>query len=179
MKDLSISNDQYEVFVGVFPKYNSLLKQEFISMFNKAIEYTNTLISDPFYTVNPDKYFTAIASGSQLVSYVMNKTTNKIESIAIFSVQPIPFNLDTDPVIQCNTVYGEVTKSVDINFDAIGEYARLNNIPRVIFTTPRKGFLRRFDSSYINSGNLYRLMLNQSFYDTQEYSNFKQEFNLK
>ena len=178
-KDLLLDSDSYEVFVGVFPKYNHMLKKDFITMFNKAMEITNSLIDDGFFTPNPEAYLTSISKGSQLVVYAKNKSTMSIEAILIFSIQPVPFNLDTDPIIQCNTVYGEVTKSVDICFSALGEYARLNSIPRVIFTTPRKGFLKRLSDEYKKDGALYRILLNQSFYSTVMYNNFKQEFNLK
>lgn len=178
-KDLFLDNSEYELFVGVFPKYNHTLKKEFISMFNKAMEITNSLIDDEFFTPNTDSYLTAISKGSQLIAYAKNKSTMSIEAILVFSIQPVPFNLDTSPVIQCNTVYGEVTKSVDNCFSALGEYARLNAIPRVIFTTPRKGFLKRLSDDYKKDGALYRIMLNQGFYSTIMYNDFKQEFNLK
>ena len=178
-KDLLLDNDNYEVFVGVLPKYNHMLKKDFMIMFNKAMEITNTLISDEFFTPNTESYLTAISKGSQLVTYVKNKINMSIEAILIFSVQPVPYNLDTTPIIQCNTVYGEESKSVDICFSALGEYARLNGIPRVIFTTPRKGFLKRLSDDYKKDGALYRIMLNQGFYNTEMYNDFKQEFNLK
>lgn len=178
-KDLLLDNDEYEVFVGVFPKYNHMLKKDFMVMFNKAMEITNSLIDDDFFTPNTDSYLTAISKGSQLIAYAKNKSTMSIEAILVFSIQPVPFNLDTSPVIQCNTVYGEVTKSVDHCFSALGEYARLNAIPRVIFTTPRKGFLKRLSDDYKKDGALYRIMLNQGFYSTIMYNDFKQEFNLK
>lgn len=178
-KDLLLDNDEYEVFVGVFPKYNHMLKKDFMVMFNKAMEITSTLISDEFFTPNTESYLTAISKGSQLVTYVKNKTNMSIEAILVFSIQPVPYNLDTTPIIQCNTVYGEESKSVDICFSALGEFARLNNIPRVIFTTPRKGFLKRLSDEYSSNGALYRMLLNQSFYNTEMYNDFKQEFNLK
>lgn len=178
-KDLFLDNNEYEIFVGVFPKYNHMLKKEFIYMFNKAMEITNSLVDDGFFTPNTDSYLTAISKGSQLIAYAKNKSTMCIEAILVFTIQPIPFNLDTSPVIQCNTVYGEVTKSVDFCFSALGEYARLNDIPRVIFTTPRKGFLKKLSDEYKKDGALYRILLNQSFYSTEMYSDFKQEFNLK
>lgn len=179
LKKVVTSNELtgYSVYVGELPKFNTELNVQLREMLKKVITLNNETIADDFYTINVDKYWHALASGSAQLCYISK--ADEVTAIAVFQSAPIPFNTSVGHVLQCSLLYGEDTGAVDLIPPALAKFAEMNNITRLMFTTHRKGLLRRFDGDSQENATLYRIMYNTSYYNTAEYSEFNSEYPLQ
>ena len=163
-----------EIYVGNFPKFNPILKKQFTVLLTKYVEVNNSFIEDDFFDADIDELSAAIFNGNQKVCLVTKDNT--LLGFAVFYVGRTPFIKGKTFVLNCNIIYTEDTEATDVIFFGLAEYAKINDIVRVCLTTPRKGFLRRFDSSSKDNYTLYRIMYNDSYYNTEEYLNYSQMY---